>query len=150
MHFIGSALGLLLSEPTHDHRGGAVRSVEEIARDARDAMPFSNSTEWESWSAHWCDRCKVDAPARVRGDYANGCPLILIALGGKTPVEWFEQPGITLDRYHCVEFRDEDEPNCNPHPERPMPGQGELVPRTDYERPKVFADIAAEIKRVDR
>lgn len=126
-----------------------VRSVAEIEADARDGSPFSNSTEWEIWSSQLCDRCKVDAPARDRGDYANGCPLILIALGGKTPAEWLEQAELVPDRFHCVEYRDNDEPRRITHPERPMPGQGELIPRADFERPKVFADVAGEIKRVD-
>jgi hypothetical protein len=125
-----------------------MRAYAELERDAADSPPFSNGTEGYAWMDNWCARCKVDAPAR-KGDEGNGCPLILLALIGKTPAEWFRQDGNYLgDKYHCVEFRDEDEPDGNPHPERPIPGQGELIPRAPFERPKVFADTAAEFRKV--
>ena len=111
---------------------------------------FSNGTEWEIWSANWCDVCKVDEPAREREDFENGCPLILDILTGSVPAEFMEQPPESGDRYHCINFRGPDDGLDEPqHPENPLPGQGELIPRADYEHPKVFADIANEIRRVN-
>jgi hypothetical protein len=84
-----------------------MRTFEEAFAAARDGAPFSNSTSWELWSAHWCYRpCAVDA-AFQRNDSPDGCPLILVALKGRTPSEWLRHG---LD-YHCVEFRDDDEPS---------------------------------------
>lgn len=112
---------------------------------------FSNSTDWEIWSSRWCDRCVVDEPAREREEFDKGCPLILqIMTTNQTPAEFFIQPAGSPDRYHCVNFRaDGDGPEEPAHPESPIPGQGELVPRSEFERPKVFADIANEIRTVD-
>jgi hypothetical protein len=111
---------------------------------------FSNGTEWEMWSANWCDRCEVDEPAREREEFDKGCPLILQIMTGETPAEFFAQPAGSGDRYHCINFRGPDDgPDEPTHPEDPIPGQGELVPRSDFERPKVFVDIANEIRRVD-
>jgi hypothetical protein len=117
----------------------------------RKGQAFSNSSEWECWSAHWCDVCRVDEPARDRGQYEKGCPLILQALSGFIPAEWLEQEFLANNRYAaCVNFRGYDDGGDEPkHPERPMPGQGELIPREDFERPKVFADTANEIHKVD-
>ena len=116
----------------------------------RKGQAFSNSTEWEMWSANWCDVCKVDEAARDRGQYDKGCPLILQALSGFIPAEWMEQSGIRYDQYHCINFRGPDDgPDKPSHPERPIPGQGELIPRADFERPKVFVDIANEIRPVN-
>ena len=116
----------------------------------RKGHTFSNSTDWEIWSSHWCNVCKVDEPAWKRGEYENGCPLIPLAMSGYVPNEWLEQPAGDPDRFHCINFRGEgDGPDEPKHPENPIPGQGELIPRAEYERPKVFADVAAEIRRVD-
>lgn len=99
---------------------------------ARDVPAFSKSDEGLAWMANWCDRCTVDAPYRS-GISPLGCPLIEIALTGRTPAEWLEQPPDHYpdDAYHCVEFKPRGgggEPRPRPTP----PGQGELLPRESY------------------
>jgi len=91
----------------------------------------------------------VDEPAREREEFDKGCPLILEVLSGGMPAEFMVQPDDSADRYHCINFRGPDDgPDEPQHPESPIPGQGELIPRGVYERPKVFADVAAEIRQV--
>lgn len=115
---------------------------------ARDGMPFSNSTEGYSWTANWCDRCVHDKPAR-QDRYEDACGIFTLALTGKTPAEWIEQDwpagqSPPLDRYHCVEFRDENEgppPRTEPLPT--PPGQGELIPVEPYVGTRMFADVVA-------
>lgn len=80
---------------------------------------------------NWCDRCVHDAPYQ-RGEGGQGCPLLLVALSEKTPVEWIDQTehGHRLgDTYHCTEFRpDDDGDGDDPEPEPPpvLPGQLDL------------------------
>lgn len=84
---------------------------------ARDERPFANGTEGYGWMGAWCDRCLVDAPFR-NGIARTGCPLILVAMEGRTPIEWLDQKRTELrdgremlvpysieDQYHCIEFR---------------------------------------------
>lgn len=101
-----------------------MRTYEEAEAAARPGSPFSNSTEHEIWSARWCDRCANDTPAMV--DRGEGCPLVLIALLGKTPAEWTRKG---LSSYRCAEFVDVRDvslpPRRQPHEE--IPGQEALV-----------------------
>lgn len=111
-----------------------MRTYAEIDRDARPGSPFSGGTEGYAWQENWCGRpCAHDAAFQRDEPGAEGCPLVLVAFLGKTPAEWMEQPwrqitgapeGQTApvlgDTYHCVEFRDEDDP-----------GGGEPVPVPD-------------------
>jgi hypothetical protein len=119
-----------------------MRTYDEMWASAREESAFSNGTEWECWSANWCDRCIHDKPAR-QGDEGNGCPLILIGFCGRTPLEWMEHERFSLgDRYHCIEFRDEDDgPTEPPGPSPQCPGQGELFDPAPYEGVRMFADI---------
>lgn len=56
---------------------------------------FSNGFEWDCWSAAWCNECV----------HEDDCPLILVAMLGKTPVEWTEDEPLGLEtRYVCQEF----------------------------------------------
>jgi hypothetical protein len=126
-----------------------VRPYGELERDARDKPAFSNSTDGYAWLDNWCGDCIHDKPAR-EGDEGNGCPLILVALVGKTPAEWLDQwdgksPFPLGNRYHCIEYRPEDDGggDSDPLPE-PIPGQGELLPREPYEGVRMFADVVAE------
>jgi hypothetical protein len=102
-----------------------VRPYAELDRSARDKMPFSNSTEGEAWLGKWCERCANDQTE-------DGCPLVLIALCGKTPREWEDTtiPGGPLprlgDRYRCTEFRKARRPKQEPPGE--IPGQLPLFP----------------------
>lgn len=125
-------------------------SIQDHSFDAAlDKMPFSNGTEGEAWMENWCGRCVHDAPAR-HGDEGNGCPLILTAICGKTPIEWMRQPGFRLgDQYHCIYFDDDNKPPGDGwhRPESPSPGQGELFPREDFEGVRMFSDVVAANKR---
>lgn len=119
---------------------------------ARDGMPFSNGTEGEMWTANWCDRCVHDKPAR-QDRYEDACGIFTLALTHKVPAEWIKQEWVgdkpPADRYHCVEFRDENEgppPRTEPLPT--PPGQGELVPMEPYVGTRMFADVVAEISEV--
>ncbi|RJQ68101.1 hypothetical protein D5S17_32890 [Pseudonocardiaceae bacterium YIM PH 21723] len=80
---------------------------------SRPGSPFSNGTMGYAWEAQWCARCLRDAPFRA-GITVQGCPLLLIALAGRTPAEWLQQPDNEVWRdggfdsanlYHCIQFR---------------------------------------------
>ncbi|MFD8384290.1 hypothetical protein ACFV2X_38210 [Streptomyces sp. NPDC059679] len=108
---------------------------DKLFEEARDGAPFSNSSQGYSWMANWCDRCIHDKPAR-QGNDGQGCPLILVALMDKTPIQWLcetKEQAIHAD-YHCIEFRDEDDgPGGEPRPIPDPPGQLTLLPRGEYE-----------------
>lgn len=78
----------------------------------------------------WCYRCTIDGPYQ-RDESPEGCPLILIALTGRTPAEWTETG--TQD-YTCTEFVEDTggDPDTHedstavprfPQPPPVMPGQ---------------------------
>lgn len=132
-----------------------MRTAEQIWKDAREGSPFSNGTEGYAWMDNWCGRCIHDKPAR-NGHEENGCPLLLPALSGKTPVEWLDGPRNEQghwaidDKYHCIEFRDEDDgPPPPTEPQPTPPGQGELVPMEPYVGTRMFADVVAEVQTED-
>ncbi|GHA01016.1 hypothetical protein ACFOOM_12460 [Streptomyces echinoruber] len=119
-----------------------MRTYDEALAAARDESTFSNSSQWEAWSAKNCNRCFWDKPAR-QGDAVNECPLILIALEGKRPAEWLtetEQQEIHAD-YTCTEFRGEDDPDPEPRPVPTPPGQGELLPREPFEGHRMLTPL---------
>lgn len=102
---------------------------------SRPGPAFSNSTEWELWSARWCTQCSRDAFA----NYGAGCPLVTIGLCGRIPAEWIESPpeqvftetGMNVgELYHCVEFRPRGGGDPEPRP-KPEPDQDGL-----FERPQ--------------
>ncbi|WP_405149505.1 hypothetical protein OG589_14765 [Sphaerisporangium sp. NBC_01403] len=122
-------------------------TCEQALASAREGSPFSNGTEGYAWMENNCERCVHDAATR-RDDWANGCPLILVALLGKTPAEWLRKDHAHMgDQYTCIYFRDEDdggpgEPTPIPDP----PGQEGLFPRDEFERPcLMFADTAPRL-----
>lgn len=122
-----------------------MRTFEEIMAGGRPEPAFSNHTEWELWSYNWCDRCRNDSPEMV--DRGEGCPIILAALCQVTPSEWLEQSGPSVDRYHCVEFRDREDPGPPPEPQ-PIPdppGQLTLLPREPYEAVRMFEGVSREL-----
>jgi hypothetical protein len=74
-------------------------SFDDAAARAADGPAFSNGTECDAWMANWCYRCVHDDPD-------EGCPLVLVALLGQTPVEWQEaEPGSLGHQYRCTAFQ---------------------------------------------
>ncbi len=62
----------------------------------RNGPAFSNSTEFEIWSARWCDCCVKDDGESVF------CPILNEALLGETtPFQWARTG---LSDYTCSEF----------------------------------------------
>lgn len=126
-----------------------MRTYDEAYAAAREGSPFSNGTEGYGWMENWCERCVHDVDAgKVDG---AGCPLVLVALMGRTPSEWLDGPRDEHGRYsiqgqyHCVEFRDRDDPGpgYEPPPAPPLPGQIELLPAEPYIGARMFADTTA-------
>lgn len=118
-----------------------MRSYEEAFAAAKDGPPFSNGTEGYAWLDNWCDQCKHDRGARQGRD--EGCPLVLVSLMHRTPVEWIDQTanGHRLgDTYHCTEFAPDDEGGGDrdpePDPLPPCEGQVDMF--------EVFADQIVE------
>lgn len=97
-----------------------MRTYEQIDADAMPEAPFSNGTMGYGWMGQWCYQCKVDGPFQ-RNEADVGCPIILVALFGKTPKEWTDQG---LQDYHCSEFVPDDEGGGDegPKPPPPLPG----------------------------
>lgn len=116
---------------------------------SRDVPAFSNSDEGLGWMSANCDRCIHDKPAR-EGDDANGCPLVLLTLVGRTPAQFIDGPrGETglysrETQYVCTEFRDEDDPDPDPQPVPTDPGQGELLPREAFEGVRMLTQLPPE------
>jgi hypothetical protein len=106
-----------------------------------DQPAFSNSTEFYAWSASWCERCVHDKPAR-EGRYEDACQIVMLAFMDQTPAEWIRQEGSRLgDKYHCIEFRSEDDgPPPPTEPEPVPPGQGELFSGEPYVGTRMLAD----------
>lgn len=108
-----------------------MRTYEEADAAARPGSPFSTSTEGEMWMERNCQRCANDTPAQV--DRGEGCPLVLIALLGKTPAEWTRTG---LSSYRCAEFVDVRQVSVparrQPHEE--IPGQEALVSLEEVQR----------------
>lgn len=110
--------------------------------EARDEAPFSNGSQGYGWMANWCDRCIHDKPAREGRD-GEGCPLVLVALMGKTPIQWLaetEEAWVYGD-FHCIEFRGEDDGPTDPQPIPDPPGQLTLLPREDYEGHRMLSPL---------
>ena len=119
-----------------------MRTEAEIQADAKPGSPFSNGTEGYAWMGNWCERCTNNDE-----ETELWCPLLTVALLGKTPVEWIEQPwrswndanGVEHppapslgDKYHCIEFEDRRDPDDGddpePEPEPPVcEGQLDIV-----------------------
>lgn len=131
-----------------------MRSYDEIMADAKDKPPFSNGTEGYAWMANWCEDCtKNDEETEL------WCPLLSVALLGRTPVQWLEQPwqqvkgrpeGVTApalgDTYHCTEFEErpewpgDDDPDEGPPPDPSPPP----VAEGQVDMFEVFADQIVE------
>ena len=84
---------------------GGPPDYQEALDAAADGSPFSNSTEGEYWMEANCYRCAHDAAFQA-GLSPEGCPLLLIAMTGKTPAQWERgDPGDPAMRYSCAHFR---------------------------------------------
>jgi hypothetical protein len=73
-----------------------MKSYEEYEQTAKDGRPFSCGTDWEVWQYAVClgngrddRRCLNDDGI----DEGEGCPLILLSLNDRTPVEWLSPRG---------------------------------------------------------
>lgn len=129
-----------------------MRPEAEITASAREGSPFSNGTEGYAWMAEWCDEC-------VHNDEETEkwCPILTVALLGKTPAEWVEQPwkqikgrpeGETAPvlggKYECTEFQQRPDPgdeDDDPPPPEPVPdcdGQLDLI---DAYLPTALAEL---------
>jgi hypothetical protein len=117
---------------------------EDTFARAVDQPAFSNGDEGYAWMDAWCARC-------VHDGYGPGldepqCPLLNVAMSGRTPLEWFAQANEDGayrrdDQYHCVMFRDRDDPGGRePEPIPDPPGQLCLFPRAPCEGIRMYAD----------
>lgn len=111
-----------------------MKSEAEISAAATDGRPFSNGTEGYGWMAHWCDECTHNDE-----ETELWCPILTVALLGKTPAEWTKR---TVESEYgsydvidtCTEFEqrhDDDGPDePEPDPVGPfdpeMPGQVDI------------------------
>lgn len=121
---------------------------------------FSNGTEYEAWSAAWCDRCEVDHDDLHGGrSDGPGCILVALAMCDEEVPQWIDNTptdGFTFPPpISCMDFRrcacdgGHNDPPGEPRPPKPDPNQTVLfdgdalapgVPRG------VFLD---EIEKVD-
>lgn len=68
---------------------------------ARDGSAFANGFEGESWMNLWCsDGCTNDTE--------QDCPLVLVAMLGRTPAQWEDKEPGALNRYVCHEYTDKE------------------------------------------
>lgn len=112
---------------------------EDAFARSKDTPAFSNGTEWEMWSANWCARpCTMDKN--------EDCPLIMVALLGRTPAEWLPQPAdrYPSDVYHCVMFRGPDDPGGEPQPQPEPPDMDGL-----FERPESATRMYIQPRRAE-
>lgn len=121
-------------------------SVDALYDEAHPRRPFANGTEGYGWLDANCSNCIHDKPART-GEDTRGCPLILVALMGRTPAQWLDGPrdehglyGIA-DQYRCIEYRHEDDGPAEPQPIPDPPGQLTLVPREDWEGVRMLTPL---------
>lgn len=118
-----------------------MRTYPEAMATSRDEPAFSNSSMWELWAPRWCYRCTKDSPEMV--DRGAGCPLIMVALMGRTPVEWTaatERDRI-FGNYQCSEFEERPADDEEPQPE---PGPGPFVEEMP-EQTDIFTFFAEEV-----
>ena len=109
-------------------------SVDVLFEQAWDVAPFSDAAAGDVWMGNWCGRCVKDRAVRV-GE-GPGCPLVLVALMGRTPAPWL-LPEVGGE-FHCLEFRGEDD---GPGPEpRPVPELGQ--PQATLVRAQDVVDLS--------
>lgn len=129
----------------------ALDSTDRCYDEARDEPAFSNSDEGDGWTANWCGRCIHDKDQRTDTPTGPGCPLVMVALMGRRPIQWLDGPRdergrySIADQYHCVEYRHEDDGPAEPQPVPDPPGQLTLAPRADYEGVRMLAQPSNDL-----
>lgn len=78
-----------------------------VAARASDAPAFANGTEGEAWISAWCYRGGAEC---VHDDIEYGgtsaCPLLSVAMLGRTPVEWGERTSaLGREMYTCTRYQ---------------------------------------------
>ncbi|MGW2844410.1 hypothetical protein [Streptomyces sp. NPDC001274] len=117
-------------------------SVDALYDEARPEPAFSNSADAEQWTEANCGTCIHDKNHRT-DITAPGCPLILVALQNRRPIQWLAAEDST-NRYTCIEYRHEnDGPDPEPQPIPDPPGQLSLVPREPYEGHRMLTLLPA-------
>ncbi|KPI31397.1 hypothetical protein OV320_2613 [Actinobacteria bacterium OV320] len=117
--------------------------------EAHDEPAFSNSDEGYGWMDANCATCIHDKPARQGRDH-EGCPLILITLMSKRPIQFLDGPrspeGLynIADQYRCIEYRHENDGPTDPQPIPDPPGQLTLLPREDYQGHRMLTQAPQE------
>lgn len=98
-----------------------------------DPPAFSNGTEWEMWSANYCDRCWHDRK--------QDCELIALGFAHLEVPQWVYTDRFWPAHVHCIKFTPTDEgPDEGPPTPRPVPpGQTVLIDPSEYDwdRPTV-------------
>jgi hypothetical protein len=113
-----------------------MRTDAQITADAKDEQAFSNMTSFEIWAGNVCaagNGCKHDSLwGGAAQDPEVDCPLITVAILGRTPQEWLAQTepaDAESQHYHCTEYEEEpatvdDHISPEPVPQgEPLPGQ---------------------------
>lgn len=120
-------------------------SADALYDEARHEPAFSNSTEGDGWMSSNCGTCIHDKDQRTEDIPGPGCPLILVALMGRTPIQWMEGPlspegHISIaNQYRCIQYRHEDDGPAEPQPIPDPPGQLTIASRADCEGVRMLA-----------
>ena len=69
-------------------------SYDDAAAAAADRPAFSNGFEGDAWMERWCWQCV----------HEESCPLLLVALLGKTPAQWQEVDRNSLGNQYTCQF----------------------------------------------
>lgn len=118
--------------------------LDRLYDEARPERPFSNSSQGYGWMHNWCGRCVHDKSARHETENGPGCPLVAVAMMGRTPIQWLAETedAWVYGDFHCIEFRDEDDGvGPEPQPIPTPPGQGELLPREAFEGHRMLTPL---------
>lgn len=61
------------------------------------SQAFSNGTEWDAWSAGWCNRCTKTSTCTILDELFLG--------EGTIPEQWIPGPlALSPERYTCTAF----------------------------------------------
>lgn len=114
-------------------------SLDALYDEARPEPAFSNSDGYD-WFAANCETCIHDREQRT--GTGPGCPLVMVALMGRRPIQWLDGPGgSVVDQYRCIEYRHEDDGPAEPTPIPDPPGQLTLAPREKFEAVRMLTPL---------